>query len=432
MNAVSVMEVLVPTYATLLLVLTVYTGSLHAWRRQPDTFFSFLLFGGSAFTLFVQGLAGPEDRFGTLVSTPTILIATMGMVGLVALQSGVRVDFVRWAVAMVVAVGISIGVWFATEDYTLASLPWTLVHILPGAWYTLRSARALPRLGTPARVLWVAASLWLLLLLQHPWGRFHPDPWSAVGAFGGCLLLVTTAGVCAPAITAALAGAEAARQRAEQERLFRQHDAIADYVTRLAFEFRNPLTAIVGYGELLDEALPTGPAPGDLQTIREAAGELVQLVDDVLDLARIEAGQIPLQPRRIEVTAVLDGLGLAWDGPPARATLDPDHAARILTLLVRGVDEPSIQFTPTAGRWTFSTIAHGWVPEPVDALFEPFHRATERTTTTASALGLPLARALARAAGGDVSGVAVPGGVELTLTLPTEATQSEAVERAPT
>jgi len=81
-----------------------------------------------------------------------------------------------------------------------------------------------------------------------------------------------------------------------------------DFVSRLSHELRTPLNAIVGFAELmsLDPAHPLGPVQGQrLRHVADASVRLRDLVDDMLDLSKIDAGAIPVSVRLIDAAAVL-------------------------------------------------------------------------------------------------------------------------------
>jgi signal transduction histidine kinase len=112
----------------------------------------------------------------------------------------------------------------------------------------------------------------------------------------------------------------------EAERLKR------DFVGNVSYELRTPLTTIIGYSELLDrqgEQLPER-SRGHVAAVRTAAAQLASSIDDVLDMAQIDAGEMALGLGDVDVTALLRAAA-------ARAARDAEQAE----VAIRVCDEPS-------------------------------------------------------------------------------------------
>lgn len=107
---------------------------------------------------------------------------------------------------------------------------------------------------------------------------------------------------------------EEARRRAEAEAA-----ATRDFVANLSHEIRTPLTGVVGLSDLLLQAAAPGPQAERLRTLRAQAERLLETVNDVLDLARVEAGAVHPQPEPCApadlVQAVLRGRSAALGDP---------------------------------------------------------------------------------------------------------------------
>jgi PAS domain S-box-containing protein len=102
------------------------------------------------------------------------------------------------------------------------------------------------------------------------------------------------------------------RKLAESEARKALEDAVAasraknKFLAVLSHEMRTPLTAILGYCEmLLDEVDAEGSANGDLLRIKKASEDLLALLDDLLDISRVESGEILLMPHRVEIAALM-------------------------------------------------------------------------------------------------------------------------------
>ena len=105
---------------------------------------------------------------------------------------------------------------------------------------------------------------------------------------------------------------------AEAERLKR------DFVGNVSYELRTPLTTIIGYSELLErsgEGL-TERGRGHVAAVRAAATQLARSIDDVLDIAQIDAGEMGLDLEDVDVAALLDAAAERWRGAAAMAGVE--------------------------------------------------------------------------------------------------------------
>jgi PAS domain S-box-containing protein len=252
-----------------------------------------------------------------------------------------------------------------------------------------------------------------------------------------------------------------ARAAEEADELRRARDvaeraslAKSEFLSNVSHEIRTPLTAILGFVELLDEHpyLQGGPAdiPEFFATIRQNGRFLLALIDDLLDISRIEAGALrvdrePCSPQAIasdvaeslrgKATARHLGLEVLFVGaiPPAISTdrlrlrqilvnlLDnaikfTDHGA--VRLIVRTIDRPDadrlVQFEVT-------DTGIGMTTAEMSRLFEPFYRAGSPSSDhpPGTGLGLAICDRLARRLGGEIAVQSRPGqGSTFTLSLP--------------
>ena len=251
--------------------------------------------------------------------------------------------------------------------------------------------------------------------------------------------------------------AEAARAEADAA-----NDAKSGFLATMSHELRTPVNAVIGYAQLLELGL-AGPLTEQqrayLERLAGSARHLRALVDDVLDLSKIEAGETRV--------AHADGM----TGAAVSAALDavtPTAAARGVRLVDARRDEAgvpfvgdedrvrqvalnllsnAVKFTPRGGSvtvtsdlvvaappaatqlrgegpWSLVRVADtgiGIVPEEQGRIFEPFHQVDGGHTRAAggTGLGLAISRRLARLMGGDLSVESVPGtGSTFTLWLP--------------
>ena len=223
--------------------------------------------------------------------------------------------------------------------------------------------------------------------------------------------------------------ADAQRSRAEAELASR---AKSDFLAMMSHELRTPLNAIGGYAQILEMGLhgPVTEAQKDaLARIGRSQAHLLALINDVLNFARIEAGQVqyamddvPLDQVLAEVEAVVApqvaafGLTLRVacraEGTAARA--DRDKLRQVLLNLLAN----AIKYTPRGGSITIDCEADerqvrlhvrdtgtGIPPERLAHIFEPFvqgERALNRPDEGVG-LGLAISRDLARGMGGELT-----------------------------
>ena len=221
------------------------------------------------------------------------------------------------------------------------------------------------------------------------------------------------------------------------------------FLANMSHELRTPLNAILLYSELLqEEAQDAGrPAEGaDAARIHGAGHHLLGLIDNILDLAKIEAGRMDLELRKLELAPFL--VDLEWALRPLieardnrfRITLAPD-LADLTTDLVR-LRQILSNLLSNAGKFT----EHGQVdleasrdgayavfrvrdtgigmdPEQLKRVFDPFVQADASTTRRfgGTGLGLSLVHQLTQVLGGTVEAVSSPGAGSLfTVRLPLE------------
>ncbi len=230
--------------------------------------------------------------------------------------------------------------------------------------------------------------------------------------------------------------------------------AKSEFLANMSHEIRTPMTAILGYTELLQGDVQSESERADhVRTIRRNGEHLLRIINDILDLSKIEAGKMTVEstgcsPARIvaEVAAAMrvraggKGIGLDVDycfPLPEVIQSDPLRVRQILMNLIgnavkfteqgrvvvalraEGVDgrSPSI-------RIEIADTGIGMTPGQVSALFRPFNQADTSTTRKfgGTGLGLTISKRLAGMLGGDLSVTSRPGhGSVFSVTLPTGA-----------
>ena len=220
------------------------------------------------------------------------------------------------------------------------------------------------------------------------------------------------------------------------------------FLANMSHELRTPLNAIIGFSELLLDAQRgqfDGPTRARfLEQIHSGGKHLLALINDILDLSKIEAGQMEL---RLEMTSVADVVGdvartveplaarkhitITWESGPARRALAD---AGKLKQMVLNLVSNAIKFTPEGGhaavavRWVDSRFeiavtdsGIGIAPEDQARIFEEFQQVDSGAgrAQQGSGLGLTLTRRFAHLHDGDVRVESTLGkGSTFTLSLP--------------
>lgn len=210
------------------------------------------------------------------------------------------------------------------------------------------------------------------------------------------------------------------------------------FVANVSHEIRTPLTSIIGFAELLlDGAASSVDRQEAVQTIIRNGRHLLGLVNDILDLSKVETGRAEPERIGVPVPALLRELGELVAGRaaergldfrivpllplPATLLTDPVRLKQILLNLVGN----AIKFTPAGAitlglAWTASTgvlrfsvadTGIGMSPPQVERLFQPFVQADASTTREfgGTGLGLYLSRKLAGLLGATISVESEPG-----------------------
>ncbi len=244
------------------------------------------------------------------------------------------------------------------------------------------------------------------------------------------------------------AEAEDARAQAEAA-----NQAKSQFLAVMSHELRTPLNAIGGYAELIELGIrgPVTPEQaGDLSRIQASKRHLLSLINDLLNFARLEAGQVEVRREAVDVRAALAdaealvapqvaarGLSLAVAAPlaPLVAVADVEKLRQVLLNLLTN----ALKFTDAGGAITLSAepgegpgegvvrfvvrdTGRGIAPDQLERVFEPFVQVDRHLTPQAQqgvGLGLAISRELARAMGGDLAAESRLGaGSRFTLTVP--------------
>ena len=222
--------------------------------------------------------------------------------------------------------------------------------------------------------------------------------------------------------------AEAALRDAKIE-ADRANHAKSEFLSRMSHELRTPLNAILGFGQLLERQNPTAQQRARVDHIMSAGRHLLNLINEVLDISRIEAGHLSLSVEPVAVVGVLEEAldlmrPLAADRSmqlEVDAQLEKDlHVLAdrqrlkqvLLNLLTNAVKytavggrvEVSVQQSgSTATRVVVTDTGAGIATEKLGRLFTPFDRLdVESSGVEGTGLGLALCQRLMHAMGGDI------------------------------
>jgi signal transduction histidine kinase len=245
----------------------------------------------------------------------------------------------------------------------------------------------------------------------------------------------------------------------------------SQFLATMSHEIRTPINAIIGYTELLDLGIAgtlTDEQRAQLARIRASGRHLAGLIDDVLDLAKVEAGQMAVArspaPAGVAVDTALSlvrpqaaakaiQLATACEGDRNAPYLGDQ--ARVQQILINLLSN-AVKFTPSHGRvsvhcgtsdiappnagdagegaWTYFAVADTGIGVPedkIESIFQPFTQVDSGYTRThgGTGLGLTISRRLARLMGGDLTVESREGeGSRFTLWLPAPAGQAVRAE----
>ncbi|MDY0048032.1 MAG: ATP-binding protein [Thauera propionica] len=225
------------------------------------------------------------------------------------------------------------------------------------------------------------------------------------------------------------------RLRESQERAESSNRLKSEFLASVSHELRTPLNGIIGYADLLRETVEDEAHREYASVIFDSSQHLLELVNSILDMARVEAGEMKLKPEPVPVAALVaevcatyqpiaarKGLALSGSGPQDEQTsivCDRMRVAQILNNLVHNAlkftDSGFVRVSATVdGRSCIFEVADsgcGIDPRDQELIFERFRQADLFLTRSqgGAGLGLALCRELAELMGGEVMLQSEPG-----------------------
>lgn len=225
--------------------------------------------------------------------------------------------------------------------------------------------------------------------------------------------------------------AEQERKRAEQSEKIKQQ-----FLANMSHEIRTPMNAIVGLTNILLEKNPSPEQFNHLKIIQKNSETLQSIINDVLDLSKIEAGKIELEHTDFDLKELIDitrqtfelkakesglALNVVYDNTiPAQLNGDPTRLSQVLINLVSN----ALKFTHNGGvtlkvekgkgdsiHFSVSDTGIGMTPEQLKLVFEPFRQADAGTTRKygGTGLGLYIAKQLVNIHNTELLVESIPG-----------------------
>jgi signal transduction histidine kinase len=309
--------------------------------------------------------------------------------------------------------------------------------------------------GTAAAVTAMGLSLvavWAIIMPLHP---SYLEPFQILAFAVGATTVI--------GVVAAMrrAGAKVRRLneslQLSEARLVEASRAKSEFLARMSHELRTPLNAIIGFSEMIREAM-IGPLDtryrGYGADINAAGRHLQNIINDILDISKIEGGRLELRDEAVSIAETIEasrrivaamaeaaGVALAVEIPAGLPLLRSD-ALRFRQILLNLMSN-AVKFTPAGGRVHVSAVIErdsaviavadtgiGMKREDIAIALEPFRQLDDGDAFTrrfdGTGLGLPLAKALVELHGGTLDIDSAPqAGTTVRIRLPLERAATE-------
>lgn len=223
--------------------------------------------------------------------------------------------------------------------------------------------------------------------------------------------------------------------------------AKSEFIANMSHELRTPLNAIIGFSDMLHTRTITDPEKVHQYTgyIKQAAEHLLELINGILDVSKIQAGKLSVEKEPVDLGPILSSCLLIIEAKareknitvenlvPARLPLLMADALRLKQILINLLGN-AVKFTPEHGRVRIEAQAGedamllavedtgiGMSPEEVETAIRPFGQVGSAFNKRheGTGLGLPIAHALTRLHGGELQIESIKGrGTRVSLILP--------------
>ena len=241
----------------------------------------------------------------------------------------------------------------------------------------------------------------------------------------------------------------------------RAERATTMFFTSITHELRTPLNAVIGFAQLLEQQ-PFGVMPDDryveyASDIRRSGEHLLALINDILDVSRLEAGQLALSPEEVNLGAEVDWAlrlleplcqthGATVQPADGLSGIDLVFDRRALRQLLLNLLSNAVKYAGAHGpiavaadsaadgvKLSVRDQGPGMDRETLAHLFEPFTRGQNvHAGAEGTGLGLALCRKLLDLAGGEIAVTSAPGeGTRIDLTLPYSQEKPASTDRGP-
>jgi len=226
--------------------------------------------------------------------------------------------------------------------------------------------------------------------------------------------------------------------------------AKTEFLANMSHEIRTPMTAILGYSELLEENITPKTRPGCIEAIdaiQRSGKHLMMIINDVLDLSKIESGKLGVDKAdcvvlemvrdvysSFRMSAAQKGLDLRVEFATAIPTRVSTDAYRVRQILINLIGN-AIKFTSAGGitielgadeecvRFSIKDTGEGIEGAKIEELFDPFEQLDQSASSACvgTGLGLTISRRLSRMLGGDIEVESVKGvGSSFILSIPAD------------
>ncbi|MCX7350246.1 MAG: ATP-binding protein [Alphaproteobacteria bacterium] len=224
--------------------------------------------------------------------------------------------------------------------------------------------------------------------------------------------------------------------------------AKSEFIANMSHELRTPLNAIIGFSDMLHTKTATSPEKVHQYTgyIKQAAEHLLELINGILDVSKIQAGKLAVEREPVELGPVLASCLLIVEAKAREKHISVDHMVdenlpalaadplRLKQILINLLGN-AVKFTPEKGHVritaaiastdaaliTVEDTGIGMSPQEIETALRPFGQVDSgfNQRHEGTGLGLPIAYALARLHGGELRITSEKGsGTRIALTIP--------------